>query len=260
VSAFAVDSIEAAAFDLRPAGMGSRAPVARAVLCLHGLTATPYEVRPVADALVARGFRALGPLLPGHGTQPQQLAQTGWEAWLAAARAAHAELRARHERVFVAGISMGGLLALALAAEQPVAGVAAIATPLDLRLPPDSVIALGSWIRPFLSKRHGPDIRDPAARARHPTYPVMPLAAVRQLIRLQRYVSENLARVRAPMLAAHGAHDRTANPADLDRLIAAVASQRKERVWLEEAGHVATVDFGGRELAARIADFFDAID
>jgi carboxylesterase len=259
VTALAVDSSEAGAFDLRASNLGSIRVEARAVLCFHGLTATPYEVRPIAEALVARGFRALGPLLPGHGTQPQALASTAWESWLASARDAFAELAVAHERVFVAGMSMGGLLALALAAERPVAGVAAVGTPLDLRLPPDPVLALVGRLRPFLPKRSGPDIRDPAARARHPTYPVMPVAAVRELIRLQRFVVEGLERVRAPILAAHGAHDRTANPSDLDRLLASVASQRKERVWQADAAHVATVDYGGRELAAKIADFFDAI-
>ena len=55
---------------------------------------TPYEVRPPAEALATRGFACLGPLLPGHGTDPGELAST-------------------HERVYVLGLSMGGLLALA---------------------------------------------------------------------------------------------------------------------------------------------------
>lgn len=247
-------------FDLRGHGSVAGARESRAVLCLHGLTATPYEVRPVAEALALRGFRTLGPLLPGHGTQPRDLARVPWQAWLEAARAAHAELAALHLRVFAVGTSMGGLLALALAAEQPLAGVATIGTPLALRLPPDPVLALVQRLRPFLPKRGGPDIRDPAARARHPTYPVMPVASVRQLLRLQHFVKQKLALVRAPIFAAHGAHDRSADPADLDALLAGVGSQRKERLLQPDAAHIATVDFGGPELARRIADFFDSIE
>src|SRR5438445_12307653 len=45
-----------------------------ACLLLHGLTGSPAEVRPVGEALARAGFRALGPLLPGHGTSPADLA------------------------------------------------------------------------------------------------------------------------------------------------------------------------------------------
>ena len=46
---------------------------ADACLLLHGLTGAPSEVRPVGEALARAGFRAVGPLLPGHGTTPQDL-------------------------------------------------------------------------------------------------------------------------------------------------------------------------------------------
>src|SRR5438046_2561517 len=44
-----------------------------ACLLLHGLTGSPAEVRPVGEALARNGFRAIGPLLPGHGTSPEDL-------------------------------------------------------------------------------------------------------------------------------------------------------------------------------------------
>ena len=53
-------------YDLEPRG----ATTGDAVLCIHGLTGTPYEVRPLAEALADRGLRARGPLLAGHGGTP----------------------------------------------------------------------------------------------------------------------------------------------------------------------------------------------
>ena len=69
----AAESIEVNpdAFDLRPeAGEANGA----AALCLHGLTGTPYEVRPVAEALFARGVRARGPWMAGHDKGVEELA------------------------------------------------------------------------------------------------------------------------------------------------------------------------------------------
>ena len=88
---------------------------AAAALCLHGLTGTPYEVRSLGEALSAAGIHAVGPALPGHNETPGKLARTTHVDWLEAARTQLRALRSQHARVFVVGLSMGGLLSLALA-------------------------------------------------------------------------------------------------------------------------------------------------
>ncbi len=108
---------------------------------------------------------------------------------------------------------MGGLLALDLAAAEPVDGVITIGTPLRLHHPLAWLIPLFKYLTPMRPKPHGSDICDAAARERHPSYDVMPLHALHELQRLQRRVRPRLARVTAPILVAHGAHDRTARPA-----------------------------------------------
>ena len=103
-------------FDLLPEA-GGRA----AALCLHGLTGTPYEVRPIAEALADAGIRAFGPRLAGHGGTPERLAETPYTAWVEGVRQHYAALAAEADRVFVVGLSLGGLLSLDLAAEADVA-------------------------------------------------------------------------------------------------------------------------------------------
>jgi len=246
---------------------GSRAPVAvdpepfdlgagdDAVLCLHGLTGTPYEVRPAAEALAARGLRAVGPRLPGHGGRPEELVLTRVEDWFAAVGEAHRALCARHRRVSVLGLSLGGLLGLALASETRVDALAVMGTPLRLRSRGLWLLPLVKPIFPLLAKRGGSDIRDAAARARHPSMPVMPSASIQQLIRLQRRVRARLARVNAPILVAHGRLDSTAAPCDARRILRSVASPERELLWLPNSGHVLPVDYDGPELARALGDF-----
>ncbi len=226
-----------------------------AALCLHGLTGTPYEVRPLAEALSQAGIRAFGPALPGHNETPAQLARTSHGAWLDAARQHLRALRSRHECVFVVGVSLGGLLTLALASEEPVDAAVVVGTPLRLSRSTAFFIPLLAPIVPYARKRGGSDIQDPGARARHPSYDVMPLASVRELLRLQRLVRRRLAQVRAPILIAHGVHDRTARPADARFIHANVGSSDRRLLVLEASGHVATVDFDGPLLAGATADF-----
>jgi carboxylesterase len=227
-----------------------------AVLCLHGFTGTPYEVRPLGEACAARGMRAVGPALPGHCETPQALARTGHHAWLDAAREQLGSLRGEHERVFVTGLSMGGLLALVMAAEGRVDALAVVGTPLELSAPIRFLIPVVKYFHRFSAKRGGSDIRDPAARARHPSYPVLPLAGVHELMHLQRRVRGLLPQVAVPILIAHGAEDRTADPANAAVIEGAVTSVVCERLVLEASGHVVPVDRDGPRLAAAVAAFF----
>src|SRR5512136_1317308 len=91
-------------FDLpgRPGG-------ADAALLLHGLTGSPFELRPVADRLAQGGVRCLGPVLPGH-EGPDALARTSWLDWVAGAREALLAL-GETRRTMIVGSSMGALVA-----------------------------------------------------------------------------------------------------------------------------------------------------
>lgn len=227
-----------------------------AVLCLHGLTGTPYEVRPLAEALAAAGLRAVGPALPGHCASPEALAAVpSWEDWVAAARSELAALARRHRRVFAAGLSMGGLVSLLLASERQVDALVVVGVPLQL---PPSVRLFVPFLKgfmPFVGKNAGSDIQDDAARARHPSYPTMPLRAVHELMKLQRVVRGRLCQITAPILVAHGALDHTADPGDARRIYDGVASQERELLWLRASGHVVPVDRDGPELARAAASF-----
>ncbi|MCS5638121.1 MAG: alpha/beta fold hydrolase [Myxococcota bacterium] len=245
--------MDPSAFDL-PGADG----VDAAALCLHGLTGTPYEIRPLAEALAARGIRARGPLLPGHGSRPEELAKLHFTDWVAAVDDEYTALRARHARVFVVGLSLGGLLCLELASRREPDAIAVVGTPLRLGAAVRLLVPLAKHVMPMLEKKEGSDIRDPGARARHPGYSRMPLASVHELVRLQRFLGRSLGEVHAPALIAHGAHDRTADPADAGRIADGLGSRAARRLVLPDSGHVVPVDYDGALLAERVADFFEA--
>jgi len=240
--------VDASAFDLR-------GDLDAAALCLHGLTGTPYEVRPLAEAVAARGIRAVGPTLPGHNETPEALSRIPYTGWLEAARTDLKRLRGEHARVFLVGLSLGGLLSLALAAEERVDGIVVVGTPLRLSWPLSLLVAAARYVRPFPPKRRGSDICDPRAHRLHPSYDVMPLASVRELQRLQRRVRGQLQRVTAPILVAHGELDITANPEDARAIIAGVKSPERRLLLLPRSGHVVPVDRDGPELGTQVADF-----
>jgi carboxylesterase len=89
------------------------------VLVVHGFTGNPQSMRPLAEAFAAAGLTVSLPLLPGHGTRVDDMLPTRWQDWSSAVESAHDELAARCEAVCVAGLSMGGTLALHLATRRP---------------------------------------------------------------------------------------------------------------------------------------------
>jgi alpha-beta hydrolase superfamily lysophospholipase len=89
-------------------------PVGAAVL-LHGLTDAPYSQRHIGELYRDRGFVAIIPRLPAHGTVPAALAEVQWEDWAAATRLAVREARRRigpGKPLHLLGFSNGGALAL----------------------------------------------------------------------------------------------------------------------------------------------------
>ena len=122
------------------------------VLVVHGFTGTPMSVRPWGEHLAAAGFAVRGPLLPGHGTRWQDCNASTHDQWTTAVNDAFDVLAAECDRVFVAGLSLGGTLSIRLAEARPddVAGLllvnpALLTQRVDAKLLPMIARITGSW-------------------------------------------------------------------------------------------------------------------
>jgi len=248
--------------DPRPFARGAGT---RGALVLHGLTGTPHEVRPFAEALAARGFVVRVPMLAGHGDLAT-LERTHWQQWYAGAAAALDELRASGVvRTLVLGFSLGGLLALRLAALRPadVDALAALAVPLGLRpwqRHAIGVLARLRGVRPLaglvgMLPKAGPDVRILREFAASPSLRGMPWPALAQLVALQHEVVNLLPQVRAPLLVLHGRLDHTAPLADSERLVQRVGSTRVERIVLPDSFHQLGLDVDRDAATAAVVRF-----
>src|SRR4029077_19546830 len=91
----------------------------RGCLLIHGFAGTPPEMRGLGEFLAAGGYDVMGPLLAGHGLSPEAMAATRSPDWVRSAEEALVTLRRDCSEVFVGGQSLGGTLALHLAATHP---------------------------------------------------------------------------------------------------------------------------------------------
>jgi carboxylesterase len=242
----------------------------RGVLCLHGFTGTPFEVRPLAEALAGRGYTVLAPVLAGHGGTIDELVRTRWPDWLASAGAALDRLLAAVPGgpVAIAGFSLGGLLSLRLARIRPaeVAALAIVAAPLRLR--PYQVSAVRALCRLPAVLRRGPlavlpkfggyDVTDTDMKRQNPALSGMPIAGINSLIELGELVRRDLPDVRTPALVAHGELDRTVPLGDSLELVGTLGSPVIERLFLPRSGHLVAIDVERSALIEAVTRFFDA--
>jgi carboxylesterase len=235
---------------------------------VHGFTATPEEVRPLGDALAAAGFPCRAVRLPGHGTVVSDLATVSHREWISTVETAVRTMAADVPRVAIAGVSLGALLGLAVAAagDPAVHALALLATPLRFADERTAALRFVAWvpgaIRPdrLIRKRRGRDIVDEAARARSVAYDAMPLTAVVELLRLRARVKRAIARITQPVLALHGRRDRTAPVANVEVLRRLFAGHPLDVEIFERSGHVLTEDGERDAVAARVVGFLEGVE
>jgi len=252
------------------------------VLLIHGLTGTPTEMRFVGNGLNRAGFSVLGMQLAGHCGDSADLLATGWSDWYESVASAAARFAGEVDHLFVAGLSMGSVLALQLAIEQPekVDGLGLYgttffhdgwATPaigrLAFLLPAICALGLG---RGKVSPEVEPyGIKDTRIRNRVAGAMLsgdsqaaglagFPWPSLAEFQRLSRHVQRRLDRVQAPCLVVHSSNDDVASLRNV-RLIQRRVRTPVETLLLEDSYHMVTVDRQRGELIEHSIRFFNDI-
>ena len=225
------------------------------VLLSHGFTGTPMEMRPLAVALAAAGYTVAVPLLPGHGTRPDELASSTANDWVASLEAATTWLRARCDRLFMAGLSMGGGLTLYLAGQHPdrFAGIVPINAAVFINNPDLARLVLAPDAPAQIPWGGGADIKAPGVAV--PSYPVLPVTVLKEIFALGSVVEELLPCITCPILAMVSREANLTPPANGAYILSRVASTDKELLWLEESYHVATLDHDRERIVERVLAF-----
>lgn len=231
----------------------------RGCLLLHGFAGTPPEMRGIGEFLAARGYDVMAPLLAGHGLTPEAMAATGWQDWAASAEDAYQSLRRDCDEVFVCGQSLGGTLALHLAARHPdIRGVIAIAAMGSPAFFHDWRLRL-LWALKYVVRWHVPpaesDLGDPSGLLLLHSYARRPTVCIESLLRLVRVVDGELPSITAPALIVHGRKDRTVDVANAPHIMQRMGSNDKTLLWFERSGHAVTVDLEREALSAAVASW-----
>jgi len=235
----------------------------RAIVLLHGYNDSPQAMRSPAAAFHAAGWTVYVPLLPGHGRSLSAFAASTAIDWIDAGRGAVREALQRHRRVAVGGLSMGGAVAIIVAAEQPAVQGAVLFAPFLVHSRWLGAIAalwplLSLWTRYLTGGKATRSIRDPHARAAIIAYRCSTPRLMRELKRLVRQARAALPAVRQPVFMAQSGDDCRIPPSQAQDAFNALGSPDKHLHWTTGNGHVITVDYGHSELSTKAVQWIES--
>ena len=224
------------------------------VLLAHGFTGSPASLRPWGEHLAAEGFSVSVPRLPGHGTSWRELNQTSWRDWYAETSRNFDALRDTCTEVFVAGLSMGGCLALRLAEERgdDVAGLILVNPSITST---DKRLAALPVLKRFVPavKGIGNDIKKPGVDEH--SYDRNPLKALDSLRNLWKVTREDLPKITSPLLVFRSVEDHVVEPVSTQIITQRVSSRDVTERVLDNSYHVATLDHDAESIFTESAEF-----
>ena len=250
----------------------------KGVLLVHGLTGAPGEMKFVGKHLVKRGFAVSAPHLAGHGSDEKALLRTGWRDWLDSLQPAYEALAAEVDEVYVAGICVGGSLALMLAADRPkIAGAAVYSIAFEYdgwNMPPVMTVAsliqyvanlplvrTMSFVEPYPYGLKDERLREMVQKSPESVIAgaldTMPMGSLYQMYRLGHHLEKVAPRIKTPTLILHARDDDMCHPRNATRLQSVLGGPAQVRL-VEDSYHMIHVDRERDLVAQMTAEFFMA--
>jgi carboxylesterase len=205
------------------------------VLLIHGFTATTVEVRLLAEFFHKKGCAVSAPLLPGHGTTPEDLNTRKYQDWIDSVEDSYRKIKQQCSQMIVGGESMGAVLGLYLAETYPEISALLLYSPA-IKVSSLNYAGFVKWFKPIIVKDNYDDTMPWQG------YTVYPMKAAHEFSKLQCKVIRRLKTVRQPALILQGIYDRTIDPDSCQLIFERIASTKKKKETMQHSGHVMLLD------------------
>ncbi|RLQ95540.1 alpha/beta hydrolase [Falsibacillus albus] len=221
------------------------------ILVCHGFMGTPQSVVEFSRQIhELTGCTVLAPRLKGHGTCEADLHQCTHHDWFNDLVQAFHFLKHSCQSIFIAGQSMGAILALNLAAKGfAVQGIITINAALSV---PGYECFRHQEIPTYI-REQTPDIRHPIFE--EITYDHVPISAIKELLKLIDETKDQLTKINCPALLIKSYNDHVVPHENTDVIWEAIKSKEKRIISLEKSYHVATLDCELSEIVLNVCSF-----
>ena len=210
------------------------------VVFIHGFMGSPRQFDRLAEAVRKQGCSAATLLLPGHGGSARDFASSTFQCWQSHVDAEIERFSCDYKNIWLAGHSMGGLLAVNAAVRFGgyVRGIFTVACPFKITT--FSAYTIKVRIRQVLSGKN-----DPIKNAYLSNSSVVPSPSLiwhgrkpaAELKKLMIAARNNLPQVRVPVTAVYSTSDELTSIVSLDILKEGLTGAFFEPVTLTESLH-----------------------
>ena len=240
-------------------------PTKPACLLIHGFTSSPKELRWLGEFLNGHGYTCLAIRLTGHATQPEDMIRSNWTDWVASVEDGYSLLCGLTNRIFLVGLSMGGVLSLLMSTRLDVMGVVAMSSPYKLpddpRLRHIDLIAKTIKYMPKSNEAAGADWFDMEAWKGHISYPQNPVRSIGQLNLLLAEMRAALPQVQVPVLLMHSRDDTYVLPQNMEMIFADLQNASdKTKLYITGSSHVITRDAARQQVFENALAFIQRIE
>ena len=218
----------------------------------------------MGEFLHGQGYTCLGIRLAGHATHPEDMILSTRADWIASVEDGYHTLCGLTDKIFMIGLSMGGVLSLLLAAHLDVMGVVALSTPY--RMPSDYpvwLMRLFSYFMPFHRKGSGEPGSgwfDSSAYREHISYPRNPVRSAAELKLLILEMRKSLPEVHVPVLLMHSRDDRYVLPDNMEHIHSELTGATdKTKLYIRGSGHVLPRDAARPEVFQHTLEFIQRV-
>ena len=230
------------------------------VLLIHGYMAAPEEMKAFANYLHKKSFSVYVPRLKGHGTAPEDLAETSFEQWIESVEEAFVVLRHSCRKIIVGGFSTGAGLALELSTRmEDIEAVFAVAPPMRLQdLGSYFVPAIDTWntmIKKIRLDTIAKEFIENHPENPHINYARNPIAGIHQLEKLMEHLESNLKTIDKPTLVVQSRKDPVVNPKGTLKLFDRLGSDTKEYYIFDYDRHGILIGEGVKRVYKAIENF-----
>ena len=231
-----------------------------AVLLFHGLTGSPFELKKYGQFLYDNGYDIYAECLPGHGEKWEEIYTVKYTDWLDFAYGKYLKLKNIYKTVYISGLCLGAVLAIAVAEKYPnkVDGVISLSTTLYLdgwRLPWYKCfmpIALSTILRFYYKypecEPHGvKNLKTRSAIKRilekgEVGMNDFPMTGFYELLKLSSFVRKSLKSVKCPMLIIHSKDDDLTSTKSANIVYKNISSKDKKLIILYNSYHMVLYD------------------
>ena len=219
----------------------------------------------MGEFLNGHGYTCLGIRLTGHATQPEDMIRSSWNDWVTSVEDGYNLLCGLTNRIFLVGLSMGGVLSLLLSTRLDVLGVVAMSSPYKLpddpRLRHIDLIARTVKYMPKSNDAPGADWFDKEAWKGHISYPQNPVRSIGQLNLLLAEMRVALPRVQVPVLLMHSKDDTYVLPQNMEWIFSDLQNTSdKTKLYVTGSSHVITRDAARQQVFENALAFIQRIE